>query len=139
MTNIISLNKKRVHKKVRADQKKKEHKILAVQKVFQCIRCTFKCEKCGNNIDLETEDNPTQMQHFHIPYNFCKGCKEEYVEYVLYQKGKHDPEDYWHNDPWAVLWEKWVAYQAAMDGYLKSKEFKQLLSEFNDIQAEEED
>jgi len=31
--------------------------------------------------------------------------------------------------PWFELWRKWIVYQEAIDHYLKSKEFLQLLQE----------
>ena len=137
MSNIISFTKKRIDKKEQTHREKKDLKILAVQKIFQCIRCAFKCEKCGANIELDPKPEASQTDTFHIPYNFCEGCREEYVAYIFFQKGKKDQKDYWRNDQWAKLWEKWIDYQGAMDNYLKSKGFKQLIQEFNEIGSED--
>lgn len=139
MSNIISLNQKLIDKKEKTGREKKERKILAVQKIFQCIRCAFKCEKCGASIELNPKQETPETESFHIPYNFCEGCKEEYIAYVLHQKGRQDPKDYWRNDQWATLWAKWIEYSGAMDAYLKSREFKQLIQELNDIRSEDEE
>jgi hypothetical protein len=133
VSNIISFNEKRIGKKEKTCREKKELKILAIQKIFQCIRCSFKCEKCGVNIQLDPDPEASKSTGFHIPYNFCEGCREEYIAYVLYQKGKTDPKNYWRNKQWAVLWKKWIDYRSAMDSYLQSKEFKKLIEEVREI------
>ena len=138
MSKIISFNKRRIDKKEKTGKEKKELKILAVQKIFQCIRCAFKCEKCGANVEFDATPDDSKTSTFHIPYNLCEECREEYIAYILFQKGKKDPNDYWRNDQWATLWEKWIDYQGAMDNYLKSRGFKQLIHEFNEIQSEKE-
>ena len=129
VTNIISFKDKCIVKNEKTSDRIKERKILAVQKVFQCVRCAFKCEKCGANLETDPKPVSELSDGFHIPYNFCDGCREDYVAYIHFLKGKQDPLDYWRNEEWAMLWRKWMDYQAAMDGYLKSKEFKKLLLE----------
>ena len=132
MADVISLNQK-----LKLSEKKKaaivrKQKILAVRKVFQCTRCTLRCEKCGSQIDSHpTHDigavnrNPTKT----VPYRFCENCLEEYFDYIERLKGRGDPDYYWHNDDWLKVWQGWIGYQNAIDQYLKSSEFTQLLNE----------
>ena len=50
VSNIIQLDDKLKHTKEKKAEIIKKRKILAVQKVFQCTQCAFKCEKCGTQI-----------------------------------------------------------------------------------------
>ncbi len=52
MTNIISLDSKLKLSRDKKAKLIKKRKLLAVQKVFQCTQCSFKCEKCGAQISL---------------------------------------------------------------------------------------
>ena len=131
MADVISLDQKLRQSKERQAEIIRKRKILAVQKVFQCTHCAFKCEKCGTQIQAP-QDQPTQGgagKSYHIPYRFCESCTEEYIDYIERMQGRGDPDCYWHNDVWLTVWKTWIDYQSATDGYLKSKEFLQLLEE----------
>lgn len=132
MSNIIQLDQKLQHTKEKKAEIIKKRKILAVQKVFQCTHCAFKCEKCGTKIDPGDRGQQKLTGDLRVPYRFCESCSEEYVDYIERLKGKGNPECYWHNDIWLELWRKWIDYQGIVDRYLKSKEFKQLLEELKD-------
>ena len=69
------------------------------------------------------------------PYSFCDSCSEEYIEYIDTLKGKKDEALYWHNDAWMKVWSTWIEHQGAVDSYLKSKEFEQLLNELKPNQT----
>ena len=114
----------------------RKRKILAVQKVFQCTHCAFKCEKCGTQIEHDKEDQIKPTRDLRVPYNFCDACKQEYVDYIERLKGRGDPDCYWHNDAWVDAWKTWTDYQSSVDRYLKSKEFNQLLQEFKQNRPE---
>ena len=129
MTNIIQLDKKLKHAKEKKAEIIKKRKILAVQKVFQCKQCAFKCEKCGTQIQPEEQHQQRAISALRIPYRFCESCAEEYADYIERLKGRGDSEYYWHNETWIELWRKWIDYQGGVDRYVKSKEFKQLLLE----------
>jgi len=132
VSNIIQLDQKLQHTKEKKAEIIKKRKILAVQKVFQCTHCAFKCEKCGTQIDPGDRGQQKLAGDLRVPYRFCESCSEEYVDYIERLKGKGNPECYWHNDIWLELWRKWIDYQGIVDRYLKSKEFKQLLEELKD-------
>ncbi len=139
MADIISLNEKLHQQKNKQGSIIKKRKILAVQKVFRCIRCAFKCEKCGTNIEFGKKPQPVTTDTVKVPYHFCDSCREEYIDYIHLLKGEKNPENYWHNNSWAELWKRWIDYQGSLDNYLKSNEFKQLLLELKEIRSDDEE
>lgn len=136
MTNIIELDKKLKHTKEKKAEIIRKRKILAVQKVFQCMQCAFKCEKCGTQIQPDEQQQQKSVSDLRVPYRFCESCAEEYIDFIERLKGKGDSEYYWHNDIWVELWRKWIDYQGVIDSYLKSKEFRQLLEELKDTRPD---
>jgi Pyruvate/2-oxoacid:ferredoxin oxidoreductase delta subunit len=137
VTNIIELDKKLKHTKEKKAEIIRKRKILAVQKVFQCMHCAFKCEKCGTQIQPDEHRQQRAISDLRVPYRFCESCAEEYIDFIERLKGRGDPEYYWHNDIWLEMWRKWIDYQGAIDTYLKSKEFKQLLAELKDTRPDD--
>ncbi len=136
MANVISLDQK-----LKISQKKKtalvrNRKITAVQKVFQCTHCAFKCEKCGAQTSTENQKQNHANHKTHIPYRFCNGCYEEYLDYIDRLKGKRDQDCYWHNEEWLRAWRSWIDYQSSIDLYLKSKEFVQLVDELKQTRSD---
>ena len=126
MSKIISLDDKlKLSAEQRAETVRKR-KIMAVRKVFQCTHCASKCERCGTGLGPE---NHSQADNPRIPYHFCDSCAEEYLEYIDHLQGKGDESAYWHNHAWTKIWQSWIEYQGAIDQYLRSKEFRQLLDE----------
>jgi hypothetical protein len=126
MNNVISLDDKL---KLSAKQRESlvhKRKILAVHKVFQCTHCASKCERCGTSLG---PDNQGPKDNLRIPYNFCDSCTEEYIEYINHLQGKGNDGAYWLNHAWLNVWRSWIEYQGAIDQYIRSKEFRQLLNE----------
>ncbi len=136
MANIIELDKKLKHTKEKKAEIIRKRKILAVQKVFQCMHCAFKCEKCGTQIQPDEPRQQRSISDLRVPYRFCESCAEEYIDYIERLKGRGDPEYYWHNEIWLEMWRKWIDYQGVIDTYLKSKEFKRLLAELKDTRPD---
>ena len=136
MADIISIDEKLDLAKEKKAKLIKKRKVLAVQKVFQCTHCAFKCEKCGTQIDGEPPAKRGKGRDLRVPYNFCKACRQEYIDYIEKLKGGGDPDCYWHNDAWIDAWKRWIDYQSSVDRYLKSKEFIQLLQEFKQSRPE---
>lgn len=126
MSNVIALHDKL---KLTAAQKalqQRKRKIRAMYKVFHCTQCASKCERCGAPVEGEREAKTGQVR---IPYHFCDGCAEEYRDYIRCLQGAPDPDNSWHNHQWLRVWQTWIEYQGAVDQYLRSKEFRSLLSE----------
>jgi len=132
VANVIQIDKKLKHTKEKKAEIIKKRKILAVQKVFQCMQCVFKCEKCGTQIQPEEQRQQRPIGAHRTPYRFCESCAEEYSDYIERLRGRGDSENYWHNEIWVELWRKWIDYQGVINSYLKSKEFRQLLEELKD-------
>lgn len=127
--NIISIDTKLQLAKNKRAALIKKRKLMAVQRVFQCIHCAFKCEKCGAQIQAGQQSKKNDSHNLRIPYRFCEGCSEEYIDFIDRLNGKGDPDCFWHNDTWLDAWKKWIDYQSTVDRYLKSKEFIQLIKE----------
>lgn len=136
MANIIELDKKLKHTKEKKAEIIRKRKILAVQKIFQCMHCAFKCEKCGTQIQPDEHRPKKPISDLRVPYRFCESCSEEYIDFIERLKGRGNSEFYWHNEIWLEMWRKWIDYQGAIDTYLKSKEFKQLLAELKDTRPD---
>jgi hypothetical protein len=136
MADIISIDGKLELSKEKKAALIKKRKIMAVQKVFQCTHCAFKCEKCGTQVEREQEKRGVDSNRPKIPYNFCEACKTEYLDYIERLKGRGDPDCYWHNEAWLDAWQRWIDYQSSVDRYSKSKEFVQLLQEFKQTRPE---
>jgi hypothetical protein len=126
MSKIISLDDKF---KLGAEQKAAvlhKQKVRAARRIFQCAHCASKCEHCGAPLGRDQRGD-----HPKTPYHFCLNCAEEYTDYIHRLQGKGDPEAYWHNHEWLNAWHAWIEYQAAIDNYLHSKEFRRLLKELS--------
>ena len=136
MADIISIDKKLALVKTKKDAVIRRRKIQSVHKTLQCTQCAFKCERCGIQIDPGSQKEEKQDQPI-IPYRFCTSCRDEYIDYIQCLKGRGDREAYWHNEAWIDLWRCWINYQSALDGYLKSKEFLQLMSELKQFEPDE--
>jgi Pyruvate/2-oxoacid:ferredoxin oxidoreductase delta subunit len=129
VADIISIDKKLDLVKDKKAALIRRRKVLAVQKVFQCTHCALKCEKCGTQIEQDSEVGVKYRRNLRVPYNFCKACSGEYIEYIDRLKGEGDSDCYWHNEAWIDAWSNWIEYQSSVDRYIKSKEFKKLLDE----------
>ena len=137
MADVISLDDKLELAKDKKAELIRRRKVLAVQKVLQCTQCVFKCEKCGIQISHNYQAEEKDKKNLKVPYRLCDSCSEEYIDYINQHKGKGDPDTYWHNESWLDLWKKWIDYQGAIDRYLKSKEFLQLLQELKQTRPDE--
>ena len=135
MAEIISLNTKIQDARNRKQELSRRRKLQAVKKVFQCTHCSFKCEKCGTQIN-ETESGSDSSNNLRVPYRFCGSCAEEYVDYIDKLQGGGDTDCYWHNDEWGDTWQKWIEYQSAIDRYTKSKDFLKLIKELKQTRPE---
>jgi len=137
MADIIQLDAKLQQTKEKEAEIIRKRKILAVQKVFQCTHCAFKCEKCGTHFHSDEKKKSNEIHDLKVPYRFCESCSEEYIDYIKRLQGKGDPKYYWHNEDWLELWRKWIDYQGVIDRYLKSKEFMLLLQELKETGPDE--
>lgn len=133
MADVISIDDKLNLAKEHKAALIRKRKIKAVQKVFQCTHCMYKCEKCGTQLDREAQ----AQGNIRVPYRLCESCAEEYIDYIERHKGAGDPDCYWRNQSWMDLWKGWIDYQSAIDSYMKSKEFLRLLQELKQQRPDE--
>ena len=127
---IISINSKLKLAEDKREQLVLRHKILTVQKVFQCTQCAFKCEKCGAQIAPVGDSSEEETKEKVNPnYRFCESCLKEYEEYIEQVENKKKPVDYWQNKDWQNVWRTWIEYHKAINKYIKSNKFKQLINE----------
>jgi hypothetical protein len=136
VTKVISISSKRKKQQSRQALFARRRKAAAVRKIMQCSRCALRCEKCGAHMEPRRRQaaDPSEAR---LPYRFCSSCEEEYRDFIERLKGRGDPDCYWRNELWLDIWKKWIDYQGAVDSYLKSKEFIQLLQELEKLEEDE--
>jgi hypothetical protein len=127
LADIISFDDKRDFTQEKKAVLRRKSKATAVRRVLQCTNCTFKCERCGTQIEPKAGGTPERAK---LPYKFCEACEGEYLDYIGRLQGEGDPDCYWHNDAWLDTWKKWIDYQGSVDHYTRSKEFLKLIEEF---------
>lgn len=130
MADIISFDGKVEITREKKAILRRRQKALAVRRVFQCAGCSFKCEKCGTQIEPQADAAADPGSAPKVPYKFCEACEDEYLDYIERLQGRGDADCYWHNEHWLDSWRKWIDYQGSVDQYVKSKEFVKLLQEF---------
>lgn len=123
MAEIIDIEKRLKHEKKKKEEIERIKKVSLIRKFIECTQCMLKCAKCGAQMDLPEAIN----RDISIPYRFCLNCQEEYEEYIKRQLGQGDPSYYWYNKEWMNIWQCWIKYQKALQGYKESGEFKRLL------------
>lgn len=136
MADVISIESKRksVLEQHRSDLRNR--KIAVFQKLFHCLQCENKCERCGAPVnDPEAHLVPEDFERT-IPYHFCGTCTGEYIDYINRLQGHGEMDHYWQNDVWMELWHKWIDYHAAIDSYKHSKAFLKLIAEINQSPVE---
>ncbi|MEE4358863.1 MAG: hypothetical protein V2I97_20510 [Desulfococcaceae bacterium] len=135
MAEIISLeNKLREAGKLNNPLVQKR-KLAAVRSLFQRARRSLRCEKCFRRMDEEKVEE--KIRNLRVPYRFCDSCAQEYIDYIDRLQGRGNPEQYWHNEAWMRVWQRWIDYQGALDNYMKTDQFRQLIQELNPGPAEE--
>ena len=133
MADIISLNEKQHATKARQETQARRRKLLAVQKMHQCLHCALKCEKCGMHLHEVPLAKVASTHREKLPYRFCESCAEEFHDYLERLHGRGDDQCYWHNEDWMHHWRSWIDYQGAIDRYVKTKEFLALLREIKEM------
>jgi hypothetical protein len=92
---------------------------------LQCSRCQMKCWRCGSQSEIE----PAEKDSVNIPFNLCKDCQGEYLEYQRCQREEETKDILWRNREWKWMWEKWIEYQSAVHHFYRSKEVRELFEE----------
>ncbi len=110
-------------------QRKQERikKLNAMRKILECTKCALKCTRCGTQVAVSQSSSYSGQ----MPYRFCKGCENEFRDFLNRKRGKSQKDLYWQNQEWMAIWETWIQYQKAMRKYENSGEFKKLLNELS--------
>lgn len=107
------------------DKKRKEQieafrdRFDAVQRVLQCTGCQYKCAMCNRHIDPQQmpEARPSSMSEFVL----CDSCQTEFEAYQdLCQRGRTEPEVFWHTREWIHFWTCWLDYQHSIRNFRDS-------------------
>ena len=101
-------------------------KIRTLHKVIQCASCRLKCAMCGH---LLSEHEAGQGTSVPMGYVFCDGCRAEFEDFIAVSSGEKSADVFWHNAAWMDMWSSWLDYQQAIRRFMRSPEFKLLLSE----------
>ncbi len=137
MADIIPIDERLADARGKKKSLDRKLKIRAVQKIFQCTRCAFKCEKCGTQIEPRPQKECNEPKSRQTVFRLCEECRQEYLDYIRWQNGRPDSNPYWRNDAWCELWRSWIAYQKSIERYMKSREFLQLLHELKSNRHDE--
>jgi len=129
VADIISIDERLADAREKKSSLDRQVKIRAVQKIFQCTRCAFKCEKCGTQLDPRATAGCNEPKCRQASFRLCEECREEYLDYIHWKEGQATSNYYWRNDAWRELWSNWIAYQKSIERYMESREFLQLLHE----------
>lgn len=127
MDNVVDIQARISQRRQGRQVRQYREKILALQKVLQCASCHFKCAMCGHHLN-ETADG-SSIEPGPLGYVFCKSCKGEFEDFLAITSGDKNPEVFWHNKAWLEMWSAWLDYQQAIQQFMRSAEFKLLLSE----------
>jgi len=128
VADIIELEKRRQEQLRERAEAMLDEKIVVLKKILQCARCQLKCSRCGTQIEDGNETDNSSL-----PYPFCSTCRNEYELYLELSHEKSKVGRSWHNKEWMKVWRTWLQHQHALDQYRNSKEFIQLLREFEGL------
>ena len=122
LTDKIEANKRK--------HKKHSHRLRSevVQRTVQCSSCRLSCAMCGIHLEGPDEGCPGPSPCYTL--NLCEHCRAEYLDFIKSSKKGKATDLPWHNEEWFKLWSHWIEYQKAIRAFRNSKEYKQLLEEF---------
>ena len=125
MDNVVDIKDKLTRRKHGRQIERYRAKIQALQQVLQCSSCHFKCAMCGHHMDHHSapaEPGP-------MGYAFCESCRGEFEDFLAITSGEKKADVFWHNKAWLDMWSAWLEYQQSIQRFMRSPEFKLLLSE----------
>lgn len=129
MKKIVDMKRRIEVKRKRERLERYRGRVEAVQKIFQCSSCHFRCAMCGRQ--AEREDASDHSRSKTLGLTLCKDCGEEFDEFLAISRGEKNPELFWHNQEWLNIWSAWLNYRKAITAFISSPEFKVLLDETN--------
>ena len=125
MSKIIDIENRIETEKRKKKIAERRREIAPLLHFLQCACCGMKCRRCGSPAELR----PPGKDFPQIPFNFCKDCREEYLEYQRAQQNEEDKSAPWRNREWLRMWKKWIEYQRTVQRFHQSKEVQKLFEE----------
>ena len=125
MNKILNITDRIEDKKRNRDEKLHRQKAEILQRIVQCSSCQLSCAICGAHFDMSDMVCPPPSSCPDM--TLCDSCREEYNDFMAISKGKEGSDIFWHNAEWVNLWDSWLAYHKAIEGFGNSKEFRKLL------------
>lgn len=127
MDNVVDIKERITQRHKGRQMMLYRDKIRSLQKVLQCASCHLKCAMCGHH--LHDSGEGADPDPGPLGYVFCKSCKGEFEDFLAITSGDKEAEVFWHNKAWQEMWSAWLDYQQAIQRFMRSPEFKLLLSE----------
>lgn len=125
MTKIIEIEKRIETEKRKKKIAERRREVAPLLHFLQCTCCGMKCWRCGSAAELR----PRNQDLPDIPFNFCKDCREEYLEYQRVHRNEEESSVPWRNREWVTMWEKWIEYQSTVRRFQQSKEVQELFDD----------
>jgi hypothetical protein len=82
---------------------------------------------CGHHLDHDSDSYKAEPGP--LGYVFCESCRGEFEDFLAITSGEKKAEVFWQNKAWLDMWSTWLEYQQAIQRFMRSPEFKLLLSE----------
>jgi hypothetical protein len=122
MPKVIDFEKRIETEKRKKQIAEERREIAPLLHFLQCACCGMKCWRCGSQAELR----PPAKDYPKTPFNFCKDCREEYLEYKRIRQGGEKSDASWRNSEWIIMWEKWIEYQNTVRNFQESKEVQEI-------------
>jgi hypothetical protein len=129
MDNIVDICQRIETKKRQEKAEKHRDKLEAIQKVIQCSGCHFRCAMCGHHTNAKGASKDPRSPS--LSFTLCETCKEEFEDYLSVRQEEKAPGVSWHNREWIDMWSAWLNYRRAIQGFVNSSEFRQLMEDLN--------
>ena len=125
MPKVIDIENRIETEKRRKKIAERRQEVAPLLHFLQCTCCGMKCWRCGSPAELR----PPAKDVPKIQFNFCKDCREEYLEYQRIQESEEESDVPWRNNEWVRMWKKWIEYQNTVRRFHQSKEVQEIFDE----------
>jgi hypothetical protein len=129
MKKIVNITDQLEAKRRRDQMESHRQKLESLHRTVQCSSCHFKCAMCGYHLDTDGSSCPPVSAT--KDFNLCETCQAEFDDYLKMMGHETSSEIFWHNKEWMRLWSTWLEYQKAVLQFKKSREFRELIKEFD--------
>ena len=128
MSKIIDIENRIETEKRKKKIAERRRNVAPLLHFLQCACCGMKCWRCGSPAELP----PPDKDALKIKFNFCRDCREEYLEYQRMQQSDEESGVPWRNREWMKMWKTWIEYQSTVRHFHQSKEVQEI---FEDLRS----